>query len=92
MIFRSINLLGACFRYYAGSILWPQLQAGQTLQLTLQPVSDPRNAFDINAIRIKCNGTKIDCVPRLENGVAAGLLSHGKRLSACIASLTVDDP
>lgn len=73
----------AGFQYHAGATLWPQLQAGDALQL----VREPDNEHDPRAVRVEWQGRKLGYLPRRENGAVAAAIDGGERVEARIARL-----
>lgn len=73
----------AGFQYHHGEALWPQLAAGQLLQL----VREPGNRYDDRAVRVEWQGRKLGYIPRLDNAAVSQLLDRGERLEAVIAWL-----
>lgn len=73
----------AGFQYHHGEALWPQLSAGQSLQL----VREPDNRFDDRAVRVDWQGHKLGYIPRLDNAAVSQLLDRGERLEAVISGL-----
>jgi hypothetical protein len=61
------------FRIHAGPSLLPQMQAGDQLDLLIEPT----NPADPLAIAIYWDGHKIGYIPREDNAVSQGILSGG---------------
>lgn len=79
----------AGFQYHAGKALWPQMRAGDALEL----VREPDNPHDARAVRVEWRGRKIGYVPRRENADVARFMDDGHALSARISRLAeVRDP
>ena len=81
LLVQSSPLAG--FRYYDAAALWPQLKAGDALQLD----HEPGNAFDRNAVSVSWRGRKLGYVPRRENAAIAWALDRGERLHARISRI-----
>jgi len=73
----------AGFQYHQGEALWPQLAAGQPLQL----VREPDNRHDDRAVRVDWQGHKLGYISRLDNAAVSQLLDRGEKLEAVIAWL-----
>lgn len=73
----------AGFKYYEGRKLWPQLRAGDALEL----VREADNPHDGNAIGVTWQGHKLGHVPRADNAALARFMDHGQRLAARITAL-----
>jgi hypothetical protein len=73
----------AGFRHAEAAALWPQLRAGDALEL----VREPDNPHDANAVRVDWRGHKLGYVPRRENAAVAWGLDRGVRLRARISRL-----
>lgn len=73
----------AGFRYGEGAQLWPQLRAGDRLDL----VREPDNPHDANAVRVDWQGRKLGYVPRRENAAVAWGLDRGAPLRARVSRL-----
>ena len=74
----------AGFRYAEGAEVWPQLSAGDALEL----VREPDNPHDANAVRVEWRGRKLGYVPRAENGALAWAMDRGEALRARVSRLT----
>ena len=77
------NSLLAGFRYAEGAEVWPQLSAGDALEL----VREPDNPHDANAVRVEWRGRKLGYVPRAENGALAWAMDRGEALRARVSRL-----
>lgn len=77
------NSLLAGFRYAEGAEVWPQLSAGDALEL----VREPDNPHDANAVRVEWRGRKLGYVPRAENGALAWAMDRGEPLRARVSRL-----
>lgn len=77
------NSLLAGFRYGAAPELWPQLSAGDPLEL----VRERDNPHDPNAVRVEWRGHKLGYVPRSENGALAWAMDRGETLRARVSRL-----
>jgi hypothetical protein len=73
----------AGFRYAEAAEVWPQLRAGDALDL----VREPDNAHDANAVRVEWRGRKLGYVPRAENGALAWAMDRGETLRARVSRL-----
>lgn len=73
----------AGFQYHQGEMLWPQLTAGQPLNL----VRDSCNPYDSRAVRVDWSGFKLGYIPRTDNAAISQLLDRGERLEARISEL-----
>lgn len=71
------------FGHTEGPHLFPQLAAGDALQL----VREPGNAYDANAVRIDWRGHKLGYVPRSDNTDIAQRLDAGEALAATISTV-----
>lgn len=79
----------AGFQYYAGPNLWDRLRVGQPLDLA----REHDNPYDRHAVRVDCNGEKLDYVPRIDNAAISQLMDRGQPVTARIAKLTAStDP
>ncbi len=76
----------AGFQYHDGENIWPQLIAGDELQL----IREPHNPRDSQAVRIDWCGHPLGYVPRRDNTAVSQMLDRGERLSARIATLQYD--
>lgn len=85
MLVQRSPLAGA--QYHRLSEVWPDLKAGDALDLQ----REPDNRHDRRAIRVLWRGVMIGYLPRAENFDAAGELDGGARLAARIGHLA-DDP
>jgi len=77
------NSLLAGFRYAEAAEVWPQLSAGDALDL----VREPDNPHDANAVRVEWRGRKLGYVPRAENGALAWAMDRGEPLRARVSRL-----
>jgi HIRAN domain-containing protein len=77
------NSLLAGFRYAEAAQVWPQLNAGDALDL----VREPDNPHDANAVRVEWRGRKLGYVPRAENGALAWAMDRGEPLRARVSRL-----
>ena len=77
------NSLLAGFRYAEAAEVWPQLSAGDALEL----VREPDNPHDANAVRVEWRGRKLGYVPRAENGALAWAMDRGETLRARVSRL-----
>jgi hypothetical protein len=77
------NSLLAGFRYAEAAEVWPQLSAGDALDL----VREPDNPHDANAVRVEWRGRKLGYVPRAENGALAWAMDRGESLRARVSRL-----
>ena len=73
----------AGFRYYDGGEVWPELKAGDRLEL----VRDPDNPYDANAVRVVWRGHMLGYLPRRDNAAVARQLDRGAALEARITRL-----
>ncbi|MCK9201010.1 MAG: HIRAN domain-containing protein [Gallionella sp.] len=73
----------AGFQYHQGEALWPQLAAGQPLQL----MREADNKYDDRAVRVEWQGHKLGYIPRQDNAAVSQLIDRGERLEAVIAGL-----
>lgn len=81
LLVQSSPLAG--FRYAEAREVWPQLRAGDPLEL----VREPANAFDANAVRVEWHGRKLGYVPRRQNAALAWGMDRGERVTARISRL-----
>ena len=81
LLVQSSALAG--FRYAEAAEVWPQLAAGDPLEL----VREPDNPHDANAVRIEWRGRKLGYVPRRDNAALAWGLDRGAPLRARISRL-----
>lgn len=79
MLVQSSPLAG--FRHADAAEVWPDLHAGDDLEL----VREPDNAFDANAVRVEWRGHKLGYVPRRDNAALAWALDRGEVLRARIS-------
>ena len=82
LLVQSSALAG--LRYAAAAQVWPQLAAGEPLDL----VREPDNPHDANAVRVEWRGHKLGYVPRSENGVLAWAMDRGEALRARVSRLS----
>ena len=73
----------AGLRHHAGAHLWPQMRAGDRLEL----VREPDNPYDASAVRVEWRGAKLGYVPRRDNAAVARQMDRGAALEARIAAL-----
>ena len=73
----------AGFRYAEAAAVWPQMRAGDPLEL----VREPDNPHDANAVRVDWRGHKLGYVPRRENAAIAWGLDRGAPLRARVSRL-----
>ena len=73
----------AGFRYAEAAEVWPQLSAGDALDL----VRERDNSHDANAVRVEWRGRKLGYVPRAENGALAWAMDRGEPLRARVSRL-----
>jgi len=73
----------AGFRHYAAAEVWPDLKAGDRLEL----VREPDNPYDANAVRVEWRGRCLGYVPRSDNAAVARQMDRGTVLEARIALL-----
>lgn len=71
----------AGFRHGQAAEVWPDLRAGDNLQL----VREPDNAFDPSAVRVEWRGRMLGYVPRRDNEALAWALDRGETLRARIS-------
>jgi len=81
LLVQSSPLAG--FRYGEAAAVWPELRAGDALQL----VREPDNPKDPNAVRVDWRGRKLGYVPRRENAALAWGLDRGTALRARVSRL-----
>jgi len=81
LLVQSSALAG--FRYAEAAQVWPQLAAGEPLEL----VREPDNPHDANAVRVEWRGRKLGYVPRSENGALAWAMDRGEVLRARVSRL-----
>jgi hypothetical protein len=77
----------AGFQYHHGRRLWPQLRAGQPLQL----IREPDNRHDPKAVALHWRGEKIGYLPRVENHAVSQMLDNGRPLQARITRLCKEE-
>ncbi len=82
LLVQSSPLAG--FRYGEAAELWPQLRAGDELEL----VREAGNPHDGNAVRVQWRGRLLGYVPRRENAAVAWGLDRGAPLRARLSRLT----
>ena len=73
----------AGFQYYAGKILWDEMQEGDRLAL----VRETDNPHDPHAVRVEWRGTKLGYLPRSDNRAVAAELDKGTPIGARIGKL-----
>ena len=73
----------AGFSHHAAPRLWPQLRAGDALQLRLQR----DNPHDAQAVQLHWQGEMLGYLPRQANGALARALADGLPLQAHIGRL-----
>ena len=76
----------AGFQYYAGKILWDEMQEGDRLAL----VRETDNRHDPHAVRVEWRGTKLGYLPRSDNRVVAAEMDKGTPIGARIGRLARD--
>lgn len=76
----------AGFQYYAGKILWDEMQEGDRLAL----VRETDNRHDPHAVRVEWRGTKLGYLPRSDNREVAEEMDRGTPISGRIGRLTTD--
>lgn len=76
----------AGFQYYAGKILWDEMQEGDPLTL----VRETDNRHDPHAVRVEWRGTKLGYLPRSDNRVVAAEMDKGTPIGARIGRLARD--
>ena len=81
LLVRSSTLAG--FRFHDAARVWPELKAGDALELS----REPDNPHDANAIRVIWRGRVLGYVPRRENAALAWGLDRGAALRARISRL-----
>jgi hypothetical protein len=81
LLVQSSPLAG--FRFHEAAQVWPQLKAGDALELS----REPDNPHDANAIRVEWQGRVLGYVPRSENAALAWGLDRGAALRARISRL-----
>jgi len=81
LLVQSSALAG--FRYAEAAEVWPQLAAGDPLEL----VREPDNPHDANAVRIEWRGRKLGYVPKSENAALAWAMDRGEALRARVSRL-----
>ena len=81
LLVQSSPLAG--FRFHDAAQVWPQLKAGDALELS----REPDNPHDANAIRVEWQGRVLGYVPRSENAALAWGLDRGAALRARISRL-----
>ena len=81
LLVQSSPLAG--FRYHEAPLLFPELRAGDRLDL----VREPDNPHDPNAVRVDWRGRRLGYVPRRENSALAWAMDRGEPLSARISAL-----
>jgi hypothetical protein len=74
----------AGFQYHEGKALWDSLKTGDELTL----IREPANPYDINAVRVEWNGSKLVYIPRRENMDVARQMDRGAPVKARIIKLT----
>lgn len=73
----------AGFSHHAASRVWPQLRAGDALQMTLQR----DNPHDAQAVQLHWQGERLGYLPRHANGALARALASQLPLQARIGRL-----
>jgi hypothetical protein len=73
----------AGFRYAEAAAVWPELAAGDALDL----VREPDNPHDANAVRVEWRGRKLGYVPRSENAALAWAMDRGEPVRARVSRL-----
>lgn len=73
----------AGFQYYQGESLWPQLGAGQFVDL----IREASNPHDNRAVRIDWQGHQLGYIPRMDNAAISQLIDRGEKVSALIIGL-----
>jgi hypothetical protein len=81
LLVQSSPLAG--FRFHEAAQVWPELKAGDALELS----REPDNPHDANAIRVEWQGRVLGYVPRSENAALAWGLDRGAALRARISRL-----
>jgi hypothetical protein len=81
LLVQSSPLAG--FRFHEAAQVWPELKAGDALELS----REPDNPHDANAIRVEWRGRVLGYVPRSENAALAWGLDRGAALRARISRL-----
>lgn len=81
LILQTSPLAG--FQHYAGRVLFPLMQPGDTL--TLQ--REPANPHDPKAVRVAWRGVQIGYAPRADNVDLARLMDRGTRIEGRILHL-----
>ena len=76
----------AGFQYYAGKILWDEMQEGDRLAL----VRETDNPHDPHAVRVEWRGTKLGYLPRSDNRDVAEEMDRGTPIAGRIGRLTTD--
>ncbi len=82
LLLQTSRLAG--LRYYAGSLVWPDMKEGDVLDLR----READNPFDARAVEVYWHGYKLGYVPRANNADVARLLDHGAQLGGRIVSLS----
>lgn len=81
LLVQSSPLAG--FRFHDAARVWPELKAGDALELS----REPDNPHDANAIRVEWRGRVLGYVPRSQNAALAWGLDRGAALRARISRL-----
>jgi len=81
LILQTSPLAG--FQHYAGPMLFPLMQVGDTLLLRREPA----NPHDAQAVRVEWRGVQIGYAPRAENVDLARLMDRGTRVEGRILHL-----
>ena len=81
LLVQSSALAG--FRYAEAAAVWPDLAAGDPLEL----VREPDNPHDANAVRVEWRGRKLGYVPRAENAALAWAMDRGEPVRARVSRL-----
>ena len=76
--------LTAGLRYHDAKAVWDQMKEGELLTL----VREPKNPYDVNAVRVDWNEHTLGYIPRTENAAVARQIDRGNKLQARITKLT----
>ena len=81
LVVQSSPLAG--FRYHAAVAAWPELRAGDALELG----REPDNPHDAAAVSVSWRGRKLGYVPRHSNAALARAMDRGEHFRARISRL-----